>query len=202
MEAELDCTSRLLTDVKTVISILAVLAAAVVAVIKFRVYNVLSPRYRSELVCNHYVLPDSKVLFVADCTIHNTGDLPIDFDSVTLQLRAEIPRPLTPKCKPKDKDDTLIGADEDQFVIERVIDTTDNVRRELLHIEAGERSIFPLRCKLAELPQVVFVHCVLSWKQSWLEDWLGDWWKTREPAPYRGIYVRNHPGRLGDKGAV
>ncbi|MBW8057563.1 MAG: hypothetical protein FVQ86_06035 [candidate division NC10 bacterium] len=77
----------------TVTSVLvnvSVVAAAVVAVIKFRVLHMLSRRYRSELQCTDYVLRNGRVIFVAEYAVHNTGERPIALSSVTLRLHPTV----------------------------------------------------------------------------------------------------------------
>ena len=48
--------SGLLVDV-------VLLIGAIAAVIKFRLFNILGYRWRSDLACTHYMLPDSSVIF-------------------------------------------------------------------------------------------------------------------------------------------
>jgi hypothetical protein len=158
------------TDIKQVTAILvdvSVLVAAFAALIKFRVYNMFSYRYRGELACKHYVLPAGDVVFVADYTIHNTGSVPITFSSVTLHLCA---------ATRDTRDRNLLVADEEKTLAKRVL--TDRPRPGLLHIEPGERSIFQLRCQLPKLDHFVFLVCQPSWSDA------------RPTTPYRSIYVR------------
>ena len=157
-----------LSTAQTVTSVLvslSVLGGAVVAVIKFRVLHLFSRRYRSELQCKHYALPNGRVIFEADYTIYNTGERPIALSSVTMRLH------------PATRDGVLLVPDRTTLLAERILEPTDREKRGLFQIEAGERSICTLRCELAELHDVVFVHCQLSWPDR------------RNPAPYIGMYV-------------
>ena len=160
------------TRANTVTSVLvdvSVLFAALAAVIKFRVLNMLGRRYRSELACTHHALPAGDIVFLGDYIIHNTGDRPILLTRVTLRLHAAR------------RDGAILMADETQTLAERVYSCADSTRKGLFRIGAGERSIFPMRCQLPKLDSVVFLSCRLSWSDG------------REPAPYNGIYVHT-PG--------
>ena len=53
---------------------LALLAGALVAVVKFRLYNILGHRFRSEVACAHVDLADGRVLFRGNYIVHNTGE--------------------------------------------------------------------------------------------------------------------------------
>src|SRR5690349_17460028 len=121
------------TGAHTVTSVLvdvSVLLGALAAVIKFRVLNILSRRYRSELACTHHVLPNGDVVFIGDYIIHNTGDRPILLTRVTLRLH------------PARRDGAILRADDKQTLAERVHSCTDSTKKGLFRIEAGERSIF------------------------------------------------------------
>jgi hypothetical protein len=144
---------------------LSALAAAVVAVIKFRVLHMFRRRYRSELQCRHHALRNGRVIFEADYTIQNTGERPITVSSVRLRLHPAI------------REGVLLVPDRETVLAERVLEATDPDKKGLLQIESGERSICTLRCELAELPGVVFVHCQSSWPDR------------RDLAPYIGMYV-------------
>jgi hypothetical protein len=152
--------------VTSVLVNISVLAAALAALVKFRVFAMFSHRYRSELQCRHHVLPTGQIAFEADYSVHNTGERPIDLTSVTLQLCASA------------TDGPLLVPDPGCVLAERVLGARDADKRGLFRIEAGERSIFTLRCVLAQLDTMVFVRCQLAWKDN------------RALAPYIGLYVR------------
>ncbi len=151
--------------VTSVLVHLSVLAAAVVAVIKFRLLHMLGRRYRSELQCSHYTLQNGRVIFVGEYTVHNTGERPIALSCVTLRLHAAA------------REGVLLVPDRQTLLAERTLASADPDKRGLFQIEAGERSIFTLRCELPELHDVVFLLCQLSWPDR------------RDPAPYVGMYV-------------
>ena len=151
--------------VTSVLVNMSVLAAAVVAVVKFRVFRMFSRRYRSELVCTHHALPNGRVIFVGEYSVHNTGERPIALLSVTLRLY------------PAAREVVLLVPDRQALLAERILTPQEHGKRGLFQIEAGERSIFTLRCELPKLDDVVFLLCQLSWSDH------------REPAPYVGMYV-------------
>ena len=144
---------------------LSVLVAAVVAVIKFRLLHMLGRRYRSELQCTHHVAQNGRAIFIGDYSVHNTGERPITLSHVTLRLH------------PATREGVLLVPEQQTLLAERILTSADTGKRGLFQIEAGERSIFPLRCELPELNDVVFLLCQLSWSDR------------RDPAPYVGMYV-------------
>lgn len=152
----------------TILSVMvsiSVLGAAVVAVIKFRLLNLFARRYRSELVCTDHVLRNGRIVFLGDYTIHNTGERPINLSSVVLRLRPAI------------RTGVMLEPDVNVLLAERILTPSDPVRRGLFQIEAGERSIFTLRCELPQLNDIVFLVCTVTWPD------------LREPAPYIGLHV-------------
>jgi len=156
----------------TVTSVLvnvSVLAAAIAAAVKLRVFRLLSRRYRSELVCRHHVLANGRVVFVGEYTVHNTGERPLALTRVALRLHGAVHQGV------------LLAPDERTLLAERAFTPADADKRGLFHIEAGERSIFTLRCELPQLDEVVFLMCQLSLVGR------------ADPAPFIGLYVRERP---------
>ena len=151
--------------VASVLVNLSVLAAAVVAVIKFRLLHMFGRRYRSELQCTHHALENGRAIFIGEYSVHNTGERPITLSRVTLCLH------------PAAREGVLLAPERQALLAERVLTSEDPDKRGLFQIEAGERSIFTLRCELPELNDVVFLLCQLSWPDR------------RDPAPYLGMYV-------------
>ena len=144
---------------------LSILGAAAAALVKLKVLNILAHRYTSELACRHHPLPDGQIVFEADYMVRNSGDRPINLATVTLQLCAAT------------HEGILLMPDRSQVLAERVCAVNDLDKRGLFRIEAGERSIFTLRCQLPHLDAVVFVLCQIAWPSR------------RSPAPYVGMYV-------------
>ena len=151
----------------TVTSVLVdvtVLIAAVAAAIKFRILHLLARRYRSELSCHHHVLGERRIVLVAEYAVQNTGERPIAFSHVSLSLHPAL------------REQGLLAHDASTVLARRVL-VPDDASRGLFLVEAGERSIFTLRCELPELPEVSFVLCQLSWPDR------------RPAAPFIGMYV-------------
>lgn len=145
------------------------LIGAIAAAVKFRLYNILGHRWRSELTCTHYVLPDSSVIFTADYTVSNTGQRPLRLKDVTIRLTGAR------------QEGSLLIPDESRIYSSRIFQTGNPAFKGLFQIEPGERTIFPLRTKLPVLDDAVFVLCEFSLEQR------------RVPAAYRGFYVRWSP---------
>ena len=151
---------------------LALLVGAIFAVIKFRLFNILGHRWRSDLACNHYVLPDSSIVFTGDYTIHNTGQRPLLLDSVTIRLTAAR------------SDASLLVPDDTQIFATRVFQSGEPALKGLFQIEPGERTIFPIRAHLPKLDDCVFVLCEFSLRQK------------RVPGAYKGFYVKSRPAQI------
>jgi hypothetical protein len=147
------------------------LIGALAAVIKFRLFNILGHRWRSELACSHYVLPDSSVIFTADYTLHNTGQRPLRVTGITMRLIGVR------------QEGGLIVPDESRVYARRLMRPDEPALKGLFQIETGERTIFTLRTKLPALDEAVFVDCDFSLPHK------------RIPAAYRGFYVKSPPAR-------
>ncbi len=141
------------------------LMGAIAAVIKFRLFNLLGHRWRSDLSCAHYQLPDSSVIFTADYTVNNTGQRPLKLKNVTIRLAGMRP------------EGSLLVPDEDRIFATRTFRAGDPAFKGLFQIEPGERSIFPLRTKLTSLDDAVFILCEFTLEQK------------RTPGAFRGFYV-------------
>ena len=160
--------------VTSVLVNLSVLLAAIAAMIKLRVLNMLARRYKSELVCHHWLLPSGSVLFEANYAVTNTGERPITLSEVSLSLCASA------------RDGVLLKPDREHVLAARRIQPVDRERRAMSIILAGERSAFTLRCELPFIEPVVFVVCQLSWPYK------------REPAPFIGMYASAAARAPGD----
>ena len=146
-----------------------VLAGAVVAIVKLRLYRVLGRRCRTETVCSHVELAADRVLFRGSYIVHNIGERQILLDNVVVRLLGF-----------KQAPSGLIEKDEDNELCSRSFDAEKY--KDLRRIEAGERSIFGLRVVLGELPDVVFFDCQLRWRY-------------RLPfSRHTGVYVKTQPG--------
>lgn len=153
---------------------LTILGAAIVAVLKFRLFSLLSHRFRSEVACAHSELPDGRILFRGDYIVHNTGERPITLRAVDLQL-----------VRVKEVQGGVIEPNVGAVLASRRIASNVESLRGLHRIEAGERSIFTLRCILDELEAVTFFVCRVEWPHR------------RDAAPYIGLYVKSDtPNRL------
>jgi hypothetical protein len=121
------------------------LLGAVAAILKFRLFNLLGHRWHSSLQCQHYELPDGTFVCTADYVVANTGQRPTHLRAVSLQLlesRREGP---------------LLLPDDNRVIATRTIRPTEPGQRGNLQIEAGERTIFTIRCHVPTLPGCVFV---------------------------------------------
>ena len=154
---------------------IVVLLGALIAAIKFRIYNLFGHRWRSDLACAHYELSDSSVIFTADYTVHNTGQRPLHLTTITVSLARTM------------QDGLLVVADNKQIFASRVFEEENPAFKGLCQIEPGERSIFPIRVKLPALDDVIFVLCEFKVRHK------------RVPGAYRGMYVKSKPANPGQE---
>jgi len=158
---------------------LTILGGALAAAYKFRVFDVMAHRYRSEVWCTSTPVGASepgRFLFVGNFVIHNTGDRPLKVTRVRLSLN-----------KPW-KDDAVIDSERTDEIVAR--EFGGDAGTSWFQIRAGERSIFPLRVYLDELSGPVVFQCDFRWKHRGRPSefaWLYDprlpvtWWS--EPTP-------------------
>jgi len=153
-------------EITSVFVNIAVLLGAVVAGVKFRLFNVLGHRWRSEVQCVHWDLDEGAVIFTADYTVHNTGQRTLQIQNVTMKL------------VPAEKEGPVLIPSETCVLAEREMRSGDPRLKGIFHIEAGERTIFTLRCWLPNLSDAVFVICNFNLTYK------------RAPAGFRGFYCR------------
>ena len=144
-----------------------VIIGAIAAVMKFRLFNILGHRWRSDLACSHYVLPDSSVIFTVDYTINNTGQRPLRLSDVTIRVTGVR------------NENSLLVPDDERVLAMRRLRPEDPTLKGLFQIEPGERTIFTLRAQLPDLDDAVFILCEFGLPQK------------RVPGGYRGFYVKS-----------
>ena len=141
-------TSAHLKEVSGIFVDVVVLLGAAAAVVKLRLFNLLGYRWRSELTCTHYDLPNSSVIFTADYTIFNTGERPLIVSEVTIDLVAAR------------QEGALLRPDHEKNYARHVMRMTHDPSDRRIHsIQPGERTIFPIRVKLPSMDDAVFVMC-------------------------------------------
>ena len=146
---------------------LVLLAGAIAAAVKFRIFNVLGHRWRTDLRCSHFELPDGSVVFVADYIVHNTGERPLRLTTVRIRLAAA------------QTDGPLLVPDESRIVATRIAHGGDKTLKGIFQIEPGERTIFSLRARLPQLDDASFILCDFSTVAD------------RTPTSFRGFYVKS-----------
>ena len=158
---------EVLDTISGVLVNVTILLGAAVAVIKFRLYNILGHRYRSEIACAHEELADGRILFRGNYIVHNIGERQIRINKVHLKLHKAALR-------------NGIVEPDDSVVAARTVVGAGGPRKGLQQIEAGERSIFTLRTIIDDLDEVTFFACRIDWDYH------------RIPSPYLGLYVKAH----------
>jgi hypothetical protein len=158
---------------------LTILGGGLAAAYKFRVFDVMAHRYRSEVWCTSTPAREpepGRFLFVGNFVIHNTGDRPLKVTRVRLSLQ----RPY--------EDDVIIDTERTREIVAREFASDEGTS--WFKIRAGERSIFPLRVYLDDLSGPIIFQCNFFWKhrsQPSMFAWLYDprlpmtWWS--EPTP-------------------
>ena len=167
---------------------LTIIGGGLAAAYKFRVFDVMAHRYRSEVWCTSTHAGKGeprRFLFVGNFVIHNTGDRPLKVTRVRLSLQ----RPY--------EDDVIIDTERTREIVAR--EFASDTGTSWFKIRAGERSIFPLRVYLDELSGPVIFQCNFLWKHRGQPSefaWLYDprlpmtWWS--EPTP--GLPEAYDPG--------
>lgn len=145
---------------------LTIVAGGLAAAYKFRVFNVMAHRYRSEVWCASTPVAEPEpggFLFVGNFVIHNTGDRPLKITEVRLSL-------LRPE-----RGDPVIDSDRAEPLVRRTF--TADQGTSWFMLRAGERSIFPLRAYVDRLDGPVIFHCDFDWTHrgrpsefAWLYD--------------------------------
>ncbi|MGD8321872.1 MAG: hypothetical protein PVJ02_15600 [Gemmatimonadota bacterium] len=161
---------------------LTILFGALAAAYKFRVFDVLGFKYRSEVWCEAGPLgpgADDPILFVGNYVIHNTGSRPLKISWVNLRLL---------KLEPDEQG--ILDSENGVKVAERKFDKDGGTS--WFRVGAGERSIYPFRCYLPAIEGTLALECTFGWKHGgkpsefvWLYDprLPGTWWS--EPTPAR-----------------
>lgn len=159
---------------------LTVLIGAVAAAYKFRVFDVLGQKYRSEVWCGSTPMgsgDDHRCLFVGNYVIHNTGSRPLKINRVILSLREFT-----------DRGTPILDSDDARELVRREYGEDSGVS--WFKVGAGERSIFPLRCYLDAIEGPLVLVCNFEWLHGGEPSefaWLYDprlpmtWWS--EPTP-------------------
>lgn len=154
----------------------AIIIGALVAVMKLRLYNLLVRRFRSEVKCSHTELPDGRVLFCGDYIVQNTGERQIWLEDVHLKLLGS-----------QTTSDNLVIPHENAVLAARALPRGHESYKGLHRLEAGERSIFPLRCILKDLQEITFFVCKITWPYK------------RTPSPYISLYVKSQGQNVSPK---
>lgn len=159
-------------NVADIVVAITISAGAIAAAIKYQMFRIFSHRWESDLVCRDRILASGQVLFVAEYTVQNRGQRPLRLRSIDLKVMRSR---LTEGTR-------LLRPDHDGVISQRrVPDEVGNSGN--LDVQPGERSIFTLRCLLPDLPDVVFVECLLSLPHR------------RRPALFVGLHARQSKGR-------
>ena len=161
-----------LKEATSILVNIVVLLGAIVAVVKFRLFNVLGLRWRTDVECKHWELEDGSVIFVAEYTVSNTGQRTLQIQNVSMRLMTA------------GREGALLVPDYTRVLAEREMRSGDPNLKGIFYIEAGERTIFTLRCCLPELANAVFVLCTFNVKYK------------RAPAGFSGFYCRGQKQEL------
>lgn len=139
---------------------------AVAAVIKFRMYNILGRRWRTNVSSTHFDLQDGTILLAVDYYVQNTGRRPLHINQVNLVVEHV-----------EQQGGLLEPAGT--TIVRRKMEAGDPRLAGLFQVEPGERSIFTIRTQMPNLPEIMFITCSFSMR--------GD----RNPSAFRSLYVRS-----------
>jgi hypothetical protein len=139
---------------------------AIAAAIKFRMYNILGRRWRTDVASTHFDLHDGSMILAIDYYIQNTGRRPLHVNQVSLVVEEVAQR-----------DGLLEPAGT--TILRRDMRAGDPRLAGLFQVEPGERSIFTIRARMPSLPEFMFITCSFSMPG------------TRNPSAFRSLYVRS-----------
>ena len=151
-----------------------VIIGAIAAAVRFRLFNILGYRWRTDVRCSHIDRPDGTVTFLADYVVTNTGRRPLRLTTVRIRVTGAT------------VDGALLAPDESRTMASRIVHSGEKSLRGIFQIEPGERTIFTLRARLPRLDDEVFVLCDFSTAAQ------------RTPTTYRGFYVKSRPTMSGE----
>lgn len=138
---------------------ITVIIAAVFAVIKFQIYEVLTPRYNTEIKVEQQYTKNDKIYLVCTYIIENTGEIPISLLNVSLNFY---------EAKEDIADGQIKCLEEGNSLPQRVFKASNSRYRDLMKISAGERSEFPIRgiFKKEREGQALFIYGSFKWKHK------------------------------------
>ena len=136
---------------------ITVLIAAVFAVIKFQLYEVLNPRYDTDMKVEQQYTKEGNIYLICTYVIKNTGELPISLLSVSLNF-----------YEAKEDDGQIKCLEEGNSLPQRVFKASNRRYRDLMKISAGERSEFPIRgiFKKEIEGKALFIYGSFKWKHK------------------------------------
>jgi len=180
---------QLVQESLSILQTLAVLVAAIVGAIKFKIFGMWKHAYRTEMECHHFIVSSGETVFIAEYSIYNTGERPISIDRVQLQL-----------CRAAAIHGGHLVPDRASDILMPTAFTCDDLGPDkhfkpigsLGEIKKEERSIFTLRCSLRDLPDVFFVIGEFHWKRSMFQP-------DRKPSFYSSMYIKTPADNVPQK---
>ncbi len=147
---------------ETVVNI-TVIIAAVFAAIKFKLYEVLTPQYNTEMKVEQQYAKDGKIYIICTYIIENTGELPISLLKVSLNFyEAE------EDIAHSQNTGMLKCLEESNNLPQRVFEASNDRYRNLMKISAGESSEFPIRAifNSEREGQAIFIYGSFEWEHK------------------------------------
>jgi len=155
---------------------LTVVAAALFAVFKFKLYRLWTATHRSEMLCTTRVIGPKDLVFEAEYKIFNTGERPLRIQRVTLKL-----------CQAKQVNGVHLDPDPDHLLAAPTVIAENKKQagpndhfkpiRALGYVNKGADASFTLRCRLTELPDVMFILGEFIWQggtRTYSEMWVNE----------------------------
>jgi hypothetical protein len=160
--------------ITSIVQSITVVGAAFFALFKFRLYQSWKPTQKAEMVCSAQPTASKDFVFEAKYQIFNTGDRPLRIRHVVLKI-----------CHAKLEKDFHLAPDEANILGSRTVIAENEEEAKLIakndgqagpddhqfkaigvlgYVNKGADSSFTLRCRLRELPDVIFVVAEFSWQ--------------------------------------
>ena len=150
---------EIVVNILDIVVNITVIIAAVFAVIKFQLYEVLTPRYNTDMKVEQQYTKDGNIYLICTYIIENTGEIPISLLNVSLnfyEAEEDIP------------DGQIKCLEEGNSLPQRVFKASNSRYRDLMKISAGERSEFPIRgiFNKEREGQALFIYGSFKWKHK------------------------------------
>ncbi|MDJ0659730.1 MAG: hypothetical protein QNJ42_09595 [Crocosphaera sp.] len=141
---------------------ITIVITAIFAAIKFQLYEVLIPRYNTEMKVEQKYTKNGKLFIICTYVIENTGQIPINLSEVSLQFYDG------EEYYEQDKNTGQIQCPEkENHLPKRKFSASNSRHQNLMRLSAGEKSEFPIRGIFNDNKrEFIFIYGNFKWKHN------------------------------------